>query len=100
MSNSVKVKPYLELRAETQARERGLKEKVMSLEEAAALINDGDHVAIGGCTMSRTPMAMIWSLIRAGKKNLIASRSIMSLSIIHISEPTRRRGSWGGVVWV
>ena len=78
MSNSAKVKPYLELRAETQARERGLKEKVMSLEEATTLINDGDHVAIGGCTMSRTPMAMIWSLIRAGKKDLIASRSIMS----------------------
>ena len=29
----------------------------MSLEEAAALVNDGDTVGIGGSTMSRTPMA-------------------------------------------
>ena len=40
---------------ETLARDRGLREKVMSLEEAAKLVHDGDHVGIGGCTMSRTP---------------------------------------------
>jgi glutaconate CoA-transferase subunit A len=45
-----------------------LREKVMSLEEAAKLVNDGDHVGIGGCTMSRTPLAMIWALIRAGRR--------------------------------
>jgi len=78
MADRLQVKPYLDLRAETQARDRGLHEKVMSLEEAAALVHDGDHVAIGGCTMSRTPMAMIWALIRQGRRNLIASRSIMS----------------------
>ena len=50
----------------------------MSLEEAAKLVNDGDHVGIGGCTMSRTPMAMIWALIRARKKDLMVSRSITS----------------------
>ena len=50
----------------------------MSLEEAASLVNDGDHVGIGGCTMSRTPIAMIWALIRARKKSLVVSRSITS----------------------
>jgi glutaconate CoA-transferase subunit A len=50
----------------------------MSLEEACALVNDGDHVAIGGCTASRTPMAMIWALIRAKKRQLRISRSIVS----------------------
>ena len=78
MTDPLQVKPYLDLRAETQARDRGLKEKVMSLEEAAALVCDGDHVAIGGSTISRTPMAMIWALIRQGRRKLIASRSIMS----------------------
>ena len=78
MENRLQVKPYQDLRAETQARDRGLREKVMSLEEAAALVADGDHVAIGGCTMSRTPMAMIWALIRQGRRDLIASRNIMS----------------------
>ena len=71
-------KPYLTLREETQARDRSLREKVMSLEEAASLVNDGEHVALGGCTVSRTPMAMIWALIRAGRRNLTVSRSIVS----------------------
>jgi glutaconate CoA-transferase subunit A len=72
------VEPYAELRRATAARDRGLREKVMLLEEAAALISDGDHVAIGGCTISRTPIAMIWALIRAGKRDLTISRSITS----------------------
>jgi glutaconate CoA-transferase subunit A len=50
----------------------------MSLEEAAALVKNGDSIAIGGCTASRTPMAMIWSLIRARKTDLSVSRSITS----------------------
>ena len=71
-------KPYTDLRRETEARDRSLREKVMSLEEAAALVNDGDHVALGGCTLSRTPMAMVWALIRARKTDLVVSRSITS----------------------
>jgi glutaconate CoA-transferase, subunit A len=72
------VKDYRTLRQETLARDRGLREKVMSLEQAALLVNDGEHVGIGGCTLSRTPMAMIWALIRARRKNLTISRSITS----------------------
>lgn len=71
-------KSYLELREETRARDRSLRDKVMTLEEAAALVKDGDHVAIGGCTLSRTPMAMVWALIRAGRQDLTVSRSITS----------------------
>ena len=78
MSGGADVKSYHELRKATAARDRGLREKVMSLEEAASLVNDGDHVAVGGCTMSRTPIAMIWALIRAGRKRLTCSRGIMS----------------------
>lgn len=69
---------YLELRRKTAERDRSLREKVMSLDEAAALVKDGDKVGIGGSTLSRTPMAMIWALIRAGRKRLSCSRSIMS----------------------
>ncbi len=78
MSNDTLVKSYQELRGDTAARDRGLREKVMSLEEAAALVKPGDHVALGGCTLSRTPMAMIWALVRAKKHDLTVSRSIMS----------------------
>lgn len=71
-------KPYEQLRRETRERDRGLREKVMSLEDAARLVGDGDHVAIGGCMLARTPIALIWALIRARRKDLVMSRSIGS----------------------
>lgn len=98
------VKPYAELRQATLARDRGLREKVMSLEEAAALVKDGDHVGIGGCTMSRTPLAMIWALIRARRKNLVISRSITSTEgdLLYASGASAHiMTSWftQGIVW-
>lgn len=72
------VEPYSRLRDALSKRDRSLREKVVSLEQAASLIQDGASVGIGGSTMSRTPMAMIWQLIRDGKKNLVCSRSIVS----------------------
>jgi glutaconate CoA-transferase subunit A len=69
---------YLELRRKTVARDRSLHEKVTSLEEAAKLVKDGDLIGIGGSTLSRTPIAMIWALIRAGRKRLTCARGIMS----------------------
>ncbi len=69
---------YSELRRRTQERDRSLREKVMSLEDAAALVPDGASVGIGGSTLSRTPMAMIWALIRARRRDLSCARSITS----------------------
>jgi glutaconate CoA-transferase subunit A len=72
------VPSYLELREQLSRRDRSLRDKVVSLEEAASFVRDGDSVGIGGSTMSRTPMGMIWALIRAGRKGLTCSRSIVS----------------------
>lgn len=72
------VKPYQELRQDLQNRDKSLREKVVTLDEAAATIKDGELVGIGGSTLSRTPMAMIWAMIRARKKNLSVCRSIVS----------------------
>ncbi|MCZ6604087.1 MAG: CoA transferase subunit A [Alphaproteobacteria bacterium] len=96
--------PYLELRERTRERDRSLREKVVTLEEAAALVKNGDHVALGGCTMSRTPMAMIWALIRAGRKDLKISRSIVSTEgdLLYASgASTHIITSWfsQGIVW-
>jgi glutaconate CoA-transferase subunit A len=101
---SASVKPYLQLRRETLARDRGLHEKVMSLEAAAQLVKDGEHVAIGGCTLSRTPMAMIWALIRARRKKLTISRSITStegdlLFAAGVSEHIITSWFSQGIVW-
>lgn len=69
---------YLDLRRKLTERDRSLHEKVVTLEEAAALVKDGETVGIGGSTLSRTPMAMVWSLIRARRKQLTCARGITS----------------------
>lgn len=76
----------------------------MTLEEATQLINDGDDIALGGCTASRTPMAMIWSLIRAKKTDLSFSRSIVSTEgdLLFASGASKNiLSSWftQGIVW-
>ena len=71
-------KSYRELREIIDKKDRGLREKVMSLEEAVGMIKDGDHVAAGGCHYSKTPMATVWEMIRQKKKDLVYSRSITS----------------------
>ena len=70
--------PYFELRQKLAARDRSLHEKVVTLDEAAGLVNDGETVGIGGSTLSRTPMAMVWALIRARKSRLTCARGITS----------------------
>src|SRR5262249_50369445 len=95
---------YAELRRRTQERDRSLREKVMSLEEAAALVPDGASVGVGGSTLSRTPMAMIWALIRANRKDLLCARSITSSegALLVASGASRRLlTSWFslGIVW-
>ena len=69
---------YLDLRRKLGERDRSLHEKVVTLEQAAALVKDGETVGIGGSTLSRTPMAMVWSLIRARRKRLTCARGITS----------------------
>jgi glutaconate CoA-transferase, subunit A len=95
---------YTELRSRTKERDRSLREKVISLEEATALVPDGASVGIGGSTLSRTPMAMIWALIRAGRKDLFCSRSITSCEgeLLFASGTSRHiLTSWfsQGIVW-
>ncbi|MFK8251336.1 CoA transferase subunit A [Ancylobacter terrae] len=76
----------------------------MSLEEAAQLVANGDHVALGGCTASRTPFAMIWALVRARRQGLVVSRSICSTEgdILYASGVSAHiMTSWfsQGIVW-
>lgn len=72
------LEPYTRLRENMSKRDRSLREKVVSLKEAVSLVQDGMKVGIGGSTMSRTPMALIWELIRQRRKNLSCSRCIIS----------------------
>jgi len=98
------VRPYKDLREFIDRKDRGLREKVMSLEEAVGIIKDGDHVVSGGCHYSMTPMAAVWEIIRQKKKDLIYSRSITSTDgdLLLVSGATKHViTSWfsPGVTW-
>ena len=50
---------------------RGLIDKQMSVHEAVArFVHDGDYLAIGGFGHVRVPMALIYEIIRQGRRNL------------------------------
>ena len=47
-----------------------MQEKLMSLEEAAAIVRDGSLVGLTTSTLDNAPMAFLRELIRRGSKNL------------------------------
>jgi glutaconate CoA-transferase subunit A len=67
---------FREVRAEREASPRLVTDKRMSAAEAASLVRDGDHVAIGGTCYSRTPMALLFALLRLRRQRLTASRPL------------------------
>jgi glutaconate CoA-transferase subunit A len=66
----------LAARAEREASRRPAVDKRMTADAAAALVHDGDHVAIGGTLYSRTPMALVFALLRHRRRQLTVSRSL------------------------
>jgi acyl CoA:acetate/3-ketoacid CoA transferase alpha subunit len=53
--------------------------KVRTLAEAAALVKDGDHVALSGFAISRNAVAFSHELIRQGRRDLTVSQAIVGL---------------------
>jgi glutaconate CoA-transferase subunit A len=68
---------FVAARERLEAKPKSAGPKLGSLEDAVALINDGDHLAIGGCLYSRTPLALVWALLRRRPKGLTFSRNLM-----------------------
>src|SRR5262249_20470138 len=64
-------------RQRLEAKTKSGGEKLVSLEEAVGRVNDGDHVALGGCLFSRTPLALVWALVRRRPQRLAISRHLM-----------------------
>ena len=62
-------------RLEQKAKSAG--EKLTTLEDAVARIPDGSLVGFGGCLYSRTPMALIWALLRRRPRGLAIARNLM-----------------------
>jgi glutaconate CoA-transferase subunit A len=66
----------LAARAERENAQRRREDKRTTAEEAVRLIRDGDHVAIGGTLYSRTPMALVFALLRQRTRHLTVSRPL------------------------
>ena len=66
----------LAARTELEAADRPAADKRMTAEQAVALVRDGDHVAIGGTLYSRTPMALVFALLRQRRRHLTVSRPL------------------------
>jgi glutaconate CoA-transferase, subunit A len=62
-------------RLEEKAKSAG--DKLVSLEEAVARVKDGDHIALGGCLFSRTPLGLVRALLRRKPRDLTLSRNLM-----------------------
>ncbi|HET9926873.1 MAG TPA: CoA transferase, partial [Methylomirabilota bacterium] len=68
---------FVAARQRLEAKPKSAGPKLGALDEAAALVKDGDHVALGGCLYSRTPLALVWALLRRRPKHLTLSRNLM-----------------------
>jgi glutaconate CoA-transferase subunit A len=64
-------------RARLEAKAKSAGDKLTSLEDAAARVRDGDHVALGGILFSRTPLALVRALLRRRPQHLTVSRNLM-----------------------
>jgi len=60
----VKPADFVEARRRLEAKPRGAGEKLTTLAEAVRLVKDGDHIAVGGCLYSRTPLALLAEILR------------------------------------
>ena len=87
-------------RAEREAPGRPSVDKRMTAEEAVQLIHDGDHVAIGGTLYSRTPMALVFALLKSRRRHLTVSRPLACYEIeLFLSTGALDRivSSWVGI---
>lgn len=64
-------------RRRLEAKPKSAGPKLGSLEDAVARVRDGDHLALGGCLYSRTPLALVWALLRRRPTGLTFSRNLM-----------------------
>ncbi|HEU5319298.1 MAG TPA: CoA-transferase [Methylomirabilota bacterium] len=63
-------------RRRLEAKPKSAGEKLTSLEDAAARVRDGDHVAVGGCLFSRTPLALVREVLRQRRRGLTLTRNL------------------------
>ena len=68
---------FVDARRRLEAKSRPPRDKRMPVAGAAALVRDGDHIAIGGCLYSRTPTLLLREILRQRRRDVVLSRSLM-----------------------
>lgn len=68
---------FVEARRRLESKPQDVGEKLTTLPEAVRRIKDGDHIGIGGCLFSRTPLALLAEVLRQRKGRLTLSRNLM-----------------------
>lgn len=77
-----------------------MQDKRTTIAEAIGRIADGDHVALGGCLYSRTPMALVLELLRQGRAGLTLSRCLTCYEgdlLLAAGASRRIMTSWMGI---
>src|SRR5262245_66038324 len=67
---------FVAARRRLEAKDKSAGEKLTTLEDAAARVGDGNHVSVGGCLFSRTPLALVREILRQGRRGLTVSRNL------------------------
>lgn len=91
---------FREAHARLAEKDRSHRDKRMGLSEAAEHVRDGDVLGVGGCLYSRTPMAMLLEILRAGRRDLTLARSLTSFEaelFLVRGAATRIITSWMGI---
>ena len=68
---------FIEARRRIEAKSDITRVKLTSLYDAVQRVKDGDHIAIGGCLYSRTPLALLMEVLRQRRRGLTISRNLM-----------------------
>jgi glutaconate CoA-transferase subunit A len=68
---------FVAARRRLEAKAKSAAEKLTTVEDAVARVKDGDHVAVGGCLFSRTPMALVREMLRQRRTGLTLTRNLM-----------------------
>ena len=68
---------FVEARRRLEAKPRGGRHKLVEASDAVRRVHDGDHIAIGGCLFSRTPMLLLREILRQGRSDLTISRNLL-----------------------
>lgn len=67
---------FVQARHRLEAKDRSPRDKRTTAAAAAALVRDGDQIAVGGCLFSRTPMAILREILRRKSTGLTLIRNL------------------------